>query len=281
MNSAFTEQSYRQRVARAVAAILADPLAAHCLDDLAALAHFSPFHFHRIYRGITGETVAATVRRVRLAHAAQRLGAGKSSVTQVGMDVGYESPQAFSRAFQQFIGLAPRDFQKKVGMITMNQSNDNGPHFNVEIVERDGFRVQGLRHRGPASTIPHTYQQLVAYVGQQQTGLWYGVMLGDVDDSVNEGCLYYATVSDAGESLLHADMEWLDIPGGRHALYTLKGPYTQINAVLTALYSSWLPQSGYLPDDRPTLERYLNSPVDAAPQDLLTELLIPIRDFTE
>ncbi|MRT33187.1 helix-turn-helix transcriptional regulator, partial [Xylella fastidiosa subsp. multiplex] len=52
-------------MARAVAAIVADPTADHRLEDLAALAHFSPFHFHRIYQGVAGETVAATVRRVR------------------------------------------------------------------------------------------------------------------------------------------------------------------------------------------------------------------------
>ena len=80
------EQAYRQRVARVVAAIVADPTADHSLGSLAALAHFSPFHFHRIYRGITGETLAATVRRVRLAHAARQVGAGREPITGIGFD---------------------------------------------------------------------------------------------------------------------------------------------------------------------------------------------------
>ena len=50
------EQRYRERVARAVAAIVADPMAGHRLEDLARLAHFSPFHFHRVYHCAVGET---------------------------------------------------------------------------------------------------------------------------------------------------------------------------------------------------------------------------------
>src|SRR6202012_5488399 len=94
--------SSRDRVARVVAAIVAEPMAEHRLEDLAALAHFSPFHFHRVYASIVGESVSATVRRVRLARAASLLAQGDESITQVGQAVGYDSPQAFSRAFGQF-----------------------------------------------------------------------------------------------------------------------------------------------------------------------------------
>ena len=114
MPSRSTEQNYRARVARVVAAIVADPLAEHRLEDLAALAHFSPFHFHRVYASVVGETVSATVRRVRLARAACLLAQGDESVTQIGQAVGYDSPQAFSRAFGQFAGESPRAFQKRL-----------------------------------------------------------------------------------------------------------------------------------------------------------------------
>ena len=60
MPSRSTEQDYRARVARVVAAIVADPLSEHRLEDLAAIAHFSPFHFHRVYASIVGETVSST-----------------------------------------------------------------------------------------------------------------------------------------------------------------------------------------------------------------------------
>lgn len=279
MNTSNHDRNYRERVARAVAAIVADPLAEHRLEDLAALAHFSPFHFHRIYRGLIGETVAATVRRVRLAKAAQMLGAGGDSVTQVGQDAGYDSPQAFSRAFSQFTGLAPRDFQRKVGLATMKNDAGN-TEFEVKIVDRPPVDVQALLHEGPAATIPHTYGRLAEFVGARQTGLWYGIIEGDheFDQDAPQACRYHASVSAAGPELLNPALQRMTIPGGRYAMYLLKGPYTQINAVLTALCTNWLPGSGFEPDDRPCIEVYLNSPETAAPQDLLTELLLPIRD---
>ncbi len=69
----------------------------------------------------------------------------------------------------------------------------------------------------------------------------------------------------------------LDIPAGRYALRCLSGPYARINATVNALYTRWLPGSGYEPADAPTLERYLNSPRHATSALLRTEILIPVR----
>src|SRR5260221_12572412 len=102
-----TEADYRKRIARVVAAIVAAPTAPHPLEELAAVANFSPFHFHRIYRALAGESVTATVRRVRLTQAANRLAAGVGSITEIALDVGYESPQSFARAFRDFFRVKP------------------------------------------------------------------------------------------------------------------------------------------------------------------------------
>ncbi len=148
--------------------------------------------------------------------------------------------------------------------------------FEVQIVNRPAVQVQALRHEGPDATIPHTYSRLVEFVGRHKTGLWYGIIEGDHEGA--QGCRYHASISEAGPELLNPALKHMTIPGGRYAMHLLKGPYTQINAVLTALCTNWLPGSGFEPDDRPCLEVYLNSPETAAPQDLLTELLLPIRD---
>ncbi len=92
-----TERSYAQRIARVVEAIVADPGAPHTVESLAAVAHLSPYHFHRIYRALTGESIAATVQRVRLARAAHRLTGAGEPVSTVALEVGYDSPQAFAR----------------------------------------------------------------------------------------------------------------------------------------------------------------------------------------
>jgi AraC family transcriptional regulator len=85
MKARRAEQDHRERVARVVAAIVASPMSAHRLEDLARMAHFSPFHFHRIYSAIAGETVTTTIRRVRLALATRLLESGDGSITQVAL----------------------------------------------------------------------------------------------------------------------------------------------------------------------------------------------------
>lgn len=278
------DQHYRDRVARVIAHIVAHPLAAHRLEDLAAIAHFSPFHFHRVYSSIAGETVAATVRRVRLALATRLLEQGGQSITQVALEVGYDSPQAFTRAFSQFTGQSPRAFQRDMHRLILDpgagHTAGRTEHtLAVQIVERPAQRLHALRHQGPPSTIPHTQRRLYLQCGQRATHR-LGASCGDPQDTGGD-FRYYAAVA-LPEPLPAADggLELLDIPAGLYARHTLTGPYTRINAALAAIHTRWLPASGYEPDDRPTLEHYLNSPRNAAQADLRTDLLIPIRPTT-
>src|SRR6266853_3843414 len=105
-------QSYQERVLRVLLHIqrnLDRPLE---LEELASVACFSPFHFHRIFRGIVGESVMEYVRRLRLEQAAQKLRFSDSPVIDVALDAGYESHEAFTRAFSARFGLSPSSFRK-------------------------------------------------------------------------------------------------------------------------------------------------------------------------
>lgn len=283
MESRRTEQDYRARVARAVAAIVADPMADHRLEDLARLAHFSPFHFHRVYASVAGETVAATVRRVRLALATRLLEAGTQSVTQVALAVGYESPQAFTRAFGQFTGQSPRAFQQQMARAILDvdalprssDNNNEGAAPAVRIVECPAQRLHALRHQGSFATIPHTHRRLRLQAGGRVISDRWGASFNEPEDSAS--FMYYAAVASPDPWPEDAEVQMLDIPGGCYAVHRLAGPYSQINAAVRALYVRWLPASGYEPDDRPTLEHYLNSTRKVSPAELRTDLLIPIR----
>jgi AraC family transcriptional regulator len=93
------------RVIDHIDAHLADPLD---LETLAAVAHFSAFHFHRIFRTMTGETLGDWVRRRRLEIAAGRLVSSPgTSATRIALDVGFASPEVFTRAFRAYFGVTP------------------------------------------------------------------------------------------------------------------------------------------------------------------------------
>jgi AraC family transcriptional regulator len=279
MTAPRAEHEYRERVARAVAAIVADPMAEHRLEDLARLAHFSPFHFHRVYHSVAGETVAATVRRVRLALATQLLTRGGQSITEVALNVGYESPQAFTRAFGQFTGQSPRAFQQQMHAVVLSPAKscpDVGPAPAVTLVERSTQQAHALRHQGPFSTIPHTHGRLQAHVGSRRVSEWWGISFG-APEAQPDFAYYVAAVSPDSWPVGDSEIKMLKIPGGLYAVHTLAGPHSRINPAFYSLYARWLPASGFEPDGRPTLERYLNSPRQVAPAALRTELLIPIR----
>lgn len=102
------QATYVQRINRVldhIGAHLAEPLD---LQTLAGVAHFSPWHFHRIFQALTGETLADCVRRLRLEAAAQRLvNRPAEPALNIALDTGFASAEVFTRAFKAQFGVTP------------------------------------------------------------------------------------------------------------------------------------------------------------------------------
>ena len=102
---ALTLHDYKRRMLRVLVHIqqhLDEPLE---LGVLARLACFSPYHFHRVFTGMVGESLKEHVRRLRLERAASRLKLGSAAVTEIALGAGYESHEAFTRSRWQFCGF--------------------------------------------------------------------------------------------------------------------------------------------------------------------------------
>lgn len=81
------------------------------LVDLAKAANFSPWYAHRLFRELTGVSVAEYIRKLRLTEAAKRLKSEKSRITELAMELGFESVDGFSRAFTREFGMTPREYK--------------------------------------------------------------------------------------------------------------------------------------------------------------------------
>ncbi len=78
------------------------------LETLAKVAHFSPFHFHRLFSAWMGETLGDYLRRRRVEIAATRLvSQPRVRVLLVALSVGFGSAEAFARAFKTRFGCSP------------------------------------------------------------------------------------------------------------------------------------------------------------------------------
>ena len=105
---------YADRVAHAVRDISAGLDRALDLRSLAKTAALSPLHFHRIFRGLVGETPLELHRRLRLERAAWCLLEGEAPVTQIAFDAGYETHESFTRAFRASYDASPSEFRAAI-----------------------------------------------------------------------------------------------------------------------------------------------------------------------
>ena len=280
-----TEHDYEERIGRIVKLLADDPGAHHSLDELARAAHFSRFHFHRIYRAMTGETVSETARRLRLARAAHQLATTDLAVTDIALEAGYESVQTFSRAFSSLTSLAPREFRARrtrladlVSGPPLRRSRGENA-MKVEIVDLTPMRAFVYRHRGPMNVVKDTYSRLwkwqiengIAGKTREAIGICYGDITGDDEFRYYAGIVWDQPIKVAG------DVEVCDVPGGKYGCFRLVGSHDGIPSAFHHMYGEWLPASGLVPDDRPALEIYRNNPFDTAANELITDLLIPVR----
>jgi len=113
-----TARVYEERMLRVLVYIqqrLDDELA---LPQLARVAHFSPYHFHRIFRGMVGESVKGHIRRLRLERAATHLKQTRRSVTRIAFEAGFEAHESFTRAFRAvFRDLPQQSGEHRAGRV--------------------------------------------------------------------------------------------------------------------------------------------------------------------
>lgn len=82
------------------------------LEELARAAFFSPFHFHRLFTGIVGETPNEFVNRLRLEKAANMMQFKSNlSITDIAFQCGFSSSAVFSRSFKARFNLSPTEWR--------------------------------------------------------------------------------------------------------------------------------------------------------------------------
>lgn len=273
---------YEARLLRVVDYMFANLNGDLSLDTLADVAAMSRFHWHRTYRAMTGETCAQTVRRVRLHVAASLLARTGQPIAAVAQEVGYEDRDSFDRAFQTQYGMTPVAFRSR-GVPTPFVHNTKDPQtmFPVDIKDVPSRHLIGLPHRGAYFRMSEAYSRLAAIVGARglfpQTRGMVAVFYDDVSAVAEDDLQSFAGLEVAPDLPLPEDLEARILPAGPHAVLSYKGPYANLKEVYDYLFGTWLPSSGRDPADAPAYEVYLNSPMDTAQDDLLTDIYLPLR----
>ncbi|HAA15049.1 MAG TPA: hypothetical protein DCE41_26485 [Cytophagales bacterium] len=256
------------------------------LEALAEVGAFSTFHFHRLLRSYLGEPVGSYVKRVRLEKAATLLTYSDQPVAEIAYQVGYETPSAFTTAFHKHFGTAPIEFQRQrtrpEGRPT--SSLPEGISFQPvpEFITMPTLRLAYLQVRGAygGATMGQAWGTLLATAAQNgwlsADSLRIGIPHENPELSASDQWLYHACVSLPKEAQPTAPIQLKTLAGGRFARFRYQGPHQYLDRVYDQIFNDWLLPSSHQLRDAEIFDIYFNTPMDAAPEELITEIHIPI-----
>ncbi|HLB57158.1 MAG TPA: GyrI-like domain-containing protein [Coxiellaceae bacterium] len=283
------EQTYQERILKVLVHIqnhLDDELS---LEELASVAYFSPFHFHRIFTALTGESIKSYVRRLRLERATRDLVFTDLSIVQVGERAGYDTQQSFHRAFKEAFNETPKTFREKAteGLSLRAKQNELDANAKELVIVKtiEPIVVAFVRHVGPYDhgTIMKSWMQLVAEVGLPH-------ILSDKSEKIS--IPYDSPETTLAEKLRYDACVTVDqlpnfkakgaigvqtIEGGKYAVITHNGSLDTIENAYNILFGVWLPQSGYEPADHPNFMLHRKIPFQISSEDLVTDIYLPLK----
>ena len=267
---------------------------------LAGVAKLSVFYFHRIFRGLVGESLGEHVRRLRLERAAGDLRRTDLSVLEIALRAGYEAHEPFTRAFRGRFGIPPSAYRKLDEEPLAFPPALCGVHFgsdiavsrfvplqpdsrmvDVRIATLPARQLLALPHVGPYEAIGPSFGKVVAAA----------TAAGLINSTTTAVGIYYddPAVTPADRLRSHAGVivqhgartppepfEWLDLAAGEFAVGVHRGPYRHVPASYHWLFGQWLPASGREPAHAPVQEVCVND-VRHTPEDqLITHICIPL-----
>jgi AraC family transcriptional regulator len=247
--------------------------------DLARVANLSLFHFHRVFRGLTGESVMECVRRLRLESAAKRLKHSATPVTQVAFDSGFESHEGFTRAFKERFKEAPSAWRKKPSERMKSISQPVMPE--VEIRETKSIPFTFISHRGSFAEVGEVWQSFIQLASEANLLIGTDELLGrypDDPDITPMGKVRF-DVGLIGDIPISAKsrLKHEFIQPGRWAVAVHSGSYLTLHETYLRLVGGWCTKHSMALGDRPCIEKYLNSPTQVSEAELRTEVWAPIE----
>lgn len=254
------------------------------LKSLAKISHFSPFYFHRIMKAFLGEPVGTFIVRTRTETAARLLRYTDLPIADIAYRIGYSSSSSLSKVFKQFYGISPLEYRNNKNFIIMKPAIIR-PELKLkwEIKELPARNLIYIRLFGDYKLNDYcgTWMRLQQFVQEEKLPIGevmpYCIYHDDpkvtpVEKLRTDVCMVMPTaVAPKG------NIGFKQLPAGRYAIFLYKGSYEHLQSVYDTIYRKYIPEMECTFREEASAERYLNHPADTAPDELLTEIYIPIE----
>lgn len=244
------------------------------ITEIAAQAHFSAFHFQRLFQAISGFGVQEYVRKRRLSEAAVLLKETSRNVLDIAVLYQYQSQEAFTRAFEKHFGMTPGKFRKsdiqpvlqprmdflKIRHLIKGEIYVNKP----SIVMLDDILIVGRSHQTSLheekyfAEIPGFYQAFgsnqdyLRIPNKAAPDMSYGISCDFADDGsfsfvVGEAVQHFPEVIPEG-------FVTMTLPAGKYAEFKVNSFADQVQNIRRYIYGTWLPSSNYERREGPDFE---------------------------
>jgi AraC family transcriptional regulator len=266
------------------------------LDALSRVGCFSKFHFHRVFRAVTDETVGDMVLRVRLERAADLLrSVPKLSITAAAVEAGFSSVPVFSRAFKKQYGMRARRWDRKAALENSKNSQFRDEftrytlddlasfEFEVKIRSLPKQRLAYIRVHDSYSSferIKDAYYRLMEWYQMRGGSLHdialYGMSQDHPDITPLQLCSFDWCVAVPADWKGGDEVSLTDLPACRVAAIRCVGGLDHANKVIQYLFRYWLPRSRYQPANLPGMEIYHRLPDEIGWEEFDIDCAVPV-----
>ncbi|REL25857.1 AraC family transcriptional regulator [Thalassotalea euphylliae] len=260
------------------------------VHQIAAAAHYSTYHYSRVFKALVGDTPKEYLRKRRLTMAARRLLTEEVGILELALDCQFDSQEAFTRAFKAQFNITPAQYRKINEPFRLlykqpfSESEldylQNNLTMAPEIIDQPAMKIVGIasQYDDGALSLPKLWSAFAPYrnsipnrVGTDFFGIYEAYE--ETEDNTTFVYICAAQVANFGE--VPEGMITRELSAQRYARFTHIGPLAKLEDTLRYIWGSWLPKSDYEYAEKPDFELLPASFNDADPNNKIY-LNIPI-----
>ncbi len=256
------------------------------LKELAKISGFSEFHFHRIFKSVTGSTLGEYIKRAKMSSSTTKF-MNLESITKIALQSGYDTPASYTKAFKNVFGKTPKEYFQNI----IKDNNKNNMLKPIKIEEFEPVDILYVRKEGKYSEAAgEAFEVLMKFAYTQKIKFKKNLMgkkamvlgIGHDDPKITEksklrydACISWddKTVEPEGE------ISTKTIPGGKYAVFLHKGSYLGLEKTYREIMK-WVMENNMELRDYPMFEKYLNrDPRRTKEENLRTEIFVPLKQI--